>query len=24
VRAKAFKTGYTRSITAQETFIVGE
>ncbi|HTA29432.1 MAG TPA: chitobiase/beta-hexosaminidase C-terminal domain-containing protein, partial [Candidatus Cybelea sp.] len=24
VRAKAFKEGYTRSITAQETFIVGE
>ena len=24
VRAKAFKNGYTRSITAQETFIVGE
>jgi uncharacterized repeat protein (TIGR03806 family) len=24
VRAKAFKSGYTRSITAQETFIVGE
>jgi uncharacterized repeat protein (TIGR03806 family) len=24
VRAKAFKTGYTRSITAQATFIVGE
>jgi uncharacterized repeat protein (TIGR03806 family) len=24
VRAKAFKTGFTRSITAQETFIVGE
>jgi uncharacterized repeat protein (TIGR03806 family) len=24
VRAKAFKKGYTRSITAQETFIVGE
>jgi uncharacterized repeat protein (TIGR03806 family) len=24
VRAKAFKDGYTRSITAQETFIVGE
>jgi hypothetical protein len=24
VRAKAFKDGFTRSITAQETFIVGE
>jgi uncharacterized repeat protein (TIGR03806 family) len=24
VRAKAFKTGYTRSITAQQTFIVGD
>jgi uncharacterized repeat protein (TIGR03806 family) len=24
VRAKAFKNGYTRSITAQETFIVGD
>ncbi len=24
VRAKAFKNGYTRSITAQETYIVGE
>jgi hypothetical protein len=24
VRAKAFKDGFTRSITAQETFVVGE